>query len=87
VEEYVRDFEKLLIKCDVQESEDQTNVWCLGSLDTWHANVVELQQYSTFDGVCALANGVEQQKKSNPFKRDPLMLPLTKSPPFNMGIF
>ena len=42
VKEYTREFEKLLIKCDIQESEDQTIVRYLSGLDTRYAHVVEL---------------------------------------------
>jgi len=54
-EEYTREFEKLLIKCHSQEVKDQAIVRYLGGLDPRYANDVELQQYSTFDEVCALA--------------------------------
>ena len=60
--------EKLLINCDIQELEDQTIVRYLGGLDLKYTNVVELQQYSTFNEVCILAHKVEQKKKSQPFK-------------------
>jgi len=43
VEEYTREFEKLLIKCDIQEPEEQTIVRCLGGLEPKYSNVVELQ--------------------------------------------
>jgi len=33
VEEYTREFEKLVIKCDLQELEEQTIVRYLGDLD------------------------------------------------------
>ena len=59
VKEYTRDFEKLLIKCDLQEGEDQTIVRYLGGLDLRYSNVVELQQYSTLVDVCLLAHQVE----------------------------
>jgi len=52
VEEYTRVFEKLLIKYDIQEPEDQTIVRYLGGLDPKYSNVVELQQYSTFNVAC-----------------------------------
>ena len=71
VEEYTREFEKLLIKCDIQESEDQTIVRYLSGLDTRYAHVVELQQYSSFDDVCVLAHRVQQQRKSKLLKKDP----------------
>ena len=49
VEEYTREFEKLMIKCDLQEAEEQTIVRYLGGLDPKYAHVVELQPYTTFD--------------------------------------
>ena len=67
----VREFEKLLIKCDIQEPEEQTIVRYLGGLEPKYANIVELQQYSTFNEVCVLAHKVEQQKKKNPFRKEP----------------
>ena len=42
VEEYTHEFEKLLIKCDIQEPEEQTIVRYLGELDPRYSNVVEL---------------------------------------------
>jgi len=63
VEEYTREFEKLVIKYDLQEPEEQTIVRYLGGLDPRYSNVVELQAYTTFDEVCVLPHKVEQQKK------------------------
>ena len=40
VEEYTRECEKLVIKCDLQEPEEQTRY--LGGLDPRYANVVDL---------------------------------------------
>ena len=71
VDEYTREFEKLLIKCDIQEPEEQTIVRYLGGLEPKYANVVELQQFTTFNEVCVLAHKVEQQKKRNPFRKEP----------------
>ena len=60
VEECTREYEKLLIKCDLQEVEEQTIVKYLEGLDPRYAQVVELQQYTTFDeGVCVLAHKVK----------------------------
>ena len=64
VEEYTRKFEKLLIKCDIQEPEEQTIVRYLGGLDPRYSNVVELQSYALFDDVCVLAHKVEQRNKA-----------------------
>jgi len=41
VEEYTREFEKLLIRCDLQEAKEQTIVRYLGGLDPKYAHVVE----------------------------------------------
>ena len=60
VDEYTREFEKLLIKCDIQESKEQTIVRYLRGLYPRYANVIELQQYTTCDEVCVLAHKVEQ---------------------------
>ena len=84
VKEYTREFEKLLIKCDLREAEEQTIVRYLGGVDPSDAHVVELQQYSTFDEVCVLAHKVEQQRKAKLHKRD-LPKPFPKSQPFNRG--
>jgi len=55
---YTREFEKLLIKCDFQEAEEQPIVRYLGGLDAKYAHVVELQSYTTFDEVYVLAHKV-----------------------------
>ena len=70
VEEYTREFDKLMIKCDIHEPEEQTMVRYLGGLDPRIANVVELQAYTTFDEVCVLAHKVEQQSHSKMNVRD-----------------
>jgi len=70
VAEYTREFEKLLTKCDIQEPEEQTIIRYLGGLEPKYSNVIELQQYSTFDEVCVLAHKVEQQRKRQNKKRE-----------------
>jgi len=42
VEEYTREFEKHLIKCDLQEAQEQTILRYLGGLNPKYAHVVEL---------------------------------------------
>jgi len=42
VEEYTREFERLLMTCDLRESEDQTIMRYLGGLNESIRNVVEL---------------------------------------------
>jgi len=80
VDEYTREFEKLLIKCEIQEPEEQTIVRYLGGLEPKYSNMVELQQYTTFDEVCVLAHKVEQQKKKREFPK-----PQNRNSPFNKG--
>ena len=84
VEEYTREFEKLLIKCDLQEEEEQTIVRYLGGLDPKYSHVVELQSYTTFDEVCVLARKVETQMRSRSFKRE-MANPIPKGVPSNKG--
>ena len=42
VDEYTREFEKLLIKCDIKEPEEQMIVPYLGELEPKYSNVIEL---------------------------------------------
>ena len=82
VEEYTREFERLMIKCDLQEAEEQTIVRYFGGLDPKYAHVVELQPYTTFDEVCVLAHKVETQLKTRPHKRD-LVKSIPEEGPFH----
>jgi len=63
VEEYTREFEQLLIKCDLKEDEEQTLVRYLGGLDERISNVVELHPYTTLDELSSLSHKVELQKR------------------------
>ena len=45
VEEYTREFEKLMMKCDIQEKKEQTIARYLGGLNTNMAHQVQLQKY------------------------------------------
>ena len=66
VEEYTREFEQLLMKCDIQEKEEQTIVRYIGGLNADIAHLVQLQQYWTLDDVIRQAIRIEAQlsKKS-----------------------
>ncbi|KAD4889457.1 hypothetical protein E3N88_21530 [Mikania micrantha] len=64
VEEYSREFEYLLMKCDVPEDDPQTLVRYLGGLETRVANVVELHAYQTLAELTLLAHKVDQQQRS-----------------------
>ena len=51
VEEYTREFEKLVIKYDLHKPEEQAIVRYLGGLDPRYPNIVDLQAYTSFDEV------------------------------------
>jgi len=59
VEEYTRKFEKLVITCDIRESQDQMVVTYLGGLNESIRNVVELQHYTNLNEICSLDNNIE----------------------------
>lgn len=64
VEEYSREFEYLLMKCDVPEDDPQTLVRYLGGLESRVANVVELHSYQTLAELTLLAHKVDTQKRT-----------------------
>ena len=64
VEEYTREFEQLLLKCDLREDDAQTMVRYLSGLHESIAHVIELHPYTSLDDLSSLAYKVEQQKKS-----------------------
>jgi len=64
VEQHTREFEQLLLKCDLREDDAQTLVRCLSGLDEHIAHVVELHPYTSLDDLSSLAYKVEQEKKS-----------------------
>lgn len=63
VEDFTGEFENLMIKCDLVEPEEQTIARYLAGLRPEIGNVVQLQQYWTFNDVCKLAFKVEKQQK------------------------
>jgi len=64
------EFEKLLMKCDVQEPEEQTIIRYLGALEPKYANMVKLQQFTSFDEVSVLAHKVEQPRRRKLFRQE-----------------
>jgi len=60
VEEYTREFEELLLKCDLQEGDTQTFVRYLSGLDDQITHVIELHSYSSLDDLNSLTYKVEQ---------------------------
>ena len=75
VEEYTREFEQLLLKCDLREDDAQTMVRFLSGLDESIAHIIELHPYTSLDDLSSLAYKVEQQRKSKGKS------PLSKSTP------
>ncbi|KAD7479276.1 hypothetical protein E3N88_02412 [Mikania micrantha] len=63
-EEHSREFEHLLMKCDLPEDDPQTLVRYLGGLDTRVANVVEMYPYATLDELTLLAHKVDTQQRT-----------------------
>ena len=72
-----------MIKCDLQEPEEQTIVRYLGGLDPRYSNVIELQAYTTFGEVCVLAHKVEQPKKAKQSFKPQSLKPLNRNTPFS----
>lgn len=62
-EEYSREFEYLLMKCDVPEDDPQTLVRYLGGLESRVANVVELHSFQTLAELTLLAHKVDTQQR------------------------
>ena len=62
VEEYIREFEYLTLRCDIKELEKQTIARFLGGLKKEFADVIRLQPYWTFNGVRKLAITIEHKR-------------------------
>ena len=56
-----------MIKCDIQEPEGQTIVRYVGGLDPKYGNIVELQQYTTFDDVVSLLTRLSNKRRLSKF--------------------
>jgi len=63
MEEYVKEFELLLIRCELIEPQEQTITRFLGGLRKDIANVIELQPYIFLEEVIKLVTRVERQQK------------------------
>ena len=87
VEEYTREFEQLLLKCDLREDDSQTLVRYLSGLNEHIAHVVELHTYSSLDELSSLAHKVEQQRRTKgkdlTSKPSPRPFPSQRPPFFN----
>lgn len=61
--EYAREFENLIMKCDLKENDVQTLVRFLGGLNVDIKNVVELYPFTSLSDLIQLAHKVEKQNK------------------------
>ncbi|GKA44029.1 reverse transcriptase domain-containing protein, partial [Tanacetum coccineum] len=64
VEEVINEFDKLRMRCDVVEEEEQVIARFLGVLKPEIADIVSLQPYWTYTDVCRLALKVEKHIKA-----------------------
>ena len=64
VEEVINEFDRLRMRCDVVEEEEQVIARFLGILKPEISDVVQLQPYWTYADVCHLALMVEKQLKN-----------------------
>ncbi|GKB43963.1 reverse transcriptase domain-containing protein, partial [Tanacetum coccineum] len=64
VEEVIIEFDKLHMRCDVVEEEEQVLTRFLGVLKPKIADIVSLQSYWTYTDVCRLALDVEKYIKA-----------------------
>ncbi|MFS7899882.1 putative nucleotidyltransferase, Ribonuclease H [Helianthus anomalus] len=76
VEDLIADFDRLRMRCGVEEQEEQLIARFLGALRPEIADIVQLQPYWTFNDVCRLSLKVEKQlkakNKSMPSKLSPI---------------
>ncbi|XP_071726871.1 uncharacterized protein [Rutidosis leptorrhynchoides] len=63
VDEFIQEFDRVRLRCDVQEEEEQIVARFLGSLNSNIGDVVSLQPYWSYNDVCQLARKVEKQQK------------------------
>jgi hypothetical protein len=68
VKEYVMEFELLMIRCKLIETQEQTKARFIGRLMKDIANVVELQPYIFLDDAIKLTIRIERQQKTGCFR-------------------
>ncbi|GJZ28759.1 reverse transcriptase domain-containing protein [Tanacetum coccineum] len=73
VEDFIAEFDRLRMRCAVDEEEEQTIARFLGALRADIADVVHLQQYLTYGDVCRLALKVEKQQKKTGLNQRPVV--------------
>ncbi|KAD4584904.1 hypothetical protein E3N88_22505 [Mikania micrantha] len=78
--EFISTFERMRMRCGMDEEEEQIIARFLGCLRADIAEVVYLQQYYTFDDVCRLALRVEKQLASRSKTTPRAPLPTRSTP-------
>lgn len=68
VEDYVKEFEMLMMRCELQEPQEHTIARFLEGLNREITNTVELQPFVFLDNIIKLVIKVERQLKCNPTK-------------------
>ena len=63
VEDYVKEFEVLMMRCELQEPQEQTIARFLGGLNREIANMMELQPFVFLEDIIKLSIKVERQLK------------------------
>nr|GEU76982.1 reverse transcriptase domain-containing protein [Tanacetum cinerariifolium] len=83
MEEVINEFDKLRMRCDVVEEEEQVVAWFLGVLKPEIADIVSLQPYWTYTDVWKLALKVEKQIKAKTKGFTSRFTPPTRTAPYN----
>lgn len=71
VEEYIREVEYSMLRCDINEPEEQTIARLLGGLKKELAEAIRLQPFWTFNDVRKLAFTIEEQRMKYSSKTAP----------------
>ncbi|GJT89507.1 RNA-directed DNA polymerase [Tanacetum coccineum] len=81
VQEVINEFDKLRMRCDVVEEEEQVVAWFLGVLKPEIADIVSLQPYWTYTDVYRLALKVEKHIKAKSKGTTSRFTPPTRTAP------
>nr|GEV30431.1 hypothetical protein [Tanacetum cinerariifolium] len=85
IEDVINKFDKLRMRCDLVEEEEQLFAWFLGVLNPETADIVSLQPYWTYTDVCHLALKVEKHIKAKSKGTTSRFTPPTRIAPHNLG--
>ena len=68
VEDYMKEFEMLMMRCNLQEAQEQTIARFISGLHKEIADLVELQPYATLNYMITLAMKIERQCKRDSYR-------------------